>query len=205
MQENPGVIKYCLEDGGVVVFPADTVYGLACDPENEEAVSTLYRLKKRSGDKPSAIMFFQVEPALELVADLDKRVVEAARKLLPGPVTLILPNPSHHFPLACGSNPDTIGLRLPVLVERSQQLAEIDFPVLQSSANLSGAPESRSLHDVPGSILEEVDLEVDAGTLPGTPSTVIDLVRYGSEGTYRIVREGALPAAEVDRALSVSD
>ena len=204
MPENPGVTK-CLEGGGVVVFPADTVYGLACDPENKEAVSKLYRLKQRSYDKPSAIMLFQVEPALELVANLDKRVVGAARKLLPGPVTLILPNPSHLFPLACGSNPETIGLRLPVLVERAQQLADIDFPVLQSSANLSGTPDARSIDDVPGQILEKVDLAVDAGTLPGTPSTVIDLVKYGPEGTYRIVREGALPAAEVDRAFSDSD
>ncbi len=197
--------RRCIEGGGIVVFPAETVYGLACDPENEEAYAKLNLLKGRSQDKPSAIMFFQVEPALEFVADLDKSVVEVARKLLPGPVTLILSNPGRRYFLACGSNANKIGLRVPSMGEASRLFEGFDGPILQTSANFSGEPAPGNLDEVPDGILDQVDLAFDGGVLPGTPSTVIDLVRFGPEGTYRIMREGALPAAEVDRALSASD
>lgn len=206
MQQRPGArVKSCLEDGGVVVFAADTVYGLACDPENKAAVTKLYRIKDRPLDKPSAIMFFHVGPALELVSGLGRRVREAVSKLIPGPVTLILPNPDHLYPLACGSSPGTIGIRVPELSAAAQSLTEVDFPVLASSANLSGGQEPCRLEDVPKQILEQADLTVDAGELPGIPSTVIDLTRYGSEDAFRVIREGAVSSAEVSLTLESAD
>ena len=191
-----------IKRGGVAVFPADTVYGLACDPESNEAVTRLCGLKRRPVSKPSAIMFFQKEPALEFVADLDGSIIEAVGGLIPGPVTLILPNPARLYPLACGEDSETIGLRVPALGGTLQLPADFAGPVLQSSANLSGGPEPSRLSDVPDEILENVDLAIDGGKLPGSPSTVIDLCRYGADGSYLVLREGALPIEEVDRALA---
>jgi L-threonylcarbamoyladenylate synthase len=184
-----------IRDGGVIVFPADTVYGLACDPENEEAVRRLYELKGRPPDKPAAVMFFAVEPA---VAGLAPRTQAAARALLPGGVTLLLPNPRRRFPLACGPTPQTLGLRVPDL----PHFADVEIPVLQSSANHSGGPDARRLLDVPEAIRSGADLVIDGGELPGTPSTVVDLRSYECDGRWGIVREGAVATESVERALA---
>ncbi len=124
----------CMAVGGVALFPADTVYGLACDPANRIAVERLYLLKRRELDKPSAVMFFDVELALESLPELGPRTREAIAELLPGAVTLLLPNPAGRFPLACGDDPGTLGMR----VVRSEALDGVRWPVLQSSANRAG-------------------------------------------------------------------
>jgi L-threonylcarbamoyladenylate synthase len=177
----------CIGVGGVAVFPADTVYGLACDPDNRVAVERLYRLKRRALDKPSAVMFFDVELAFAALPELGPRTRAAAAQLLPGPVSLLLPNPAQRFPLACGSDSSTLGLRVPVL----PLLAEVRWPVLQSSANLAGGPDPVKLTDVPEVIRRAADLVLDGGSLPGTASTVIDLRAYEREGRWTIVRHGA--------------
>jgi L-threonylcarbamoyladenylate synthase len=167
--------------GGVVVFPADTVYGLACDPSSEAAVARLYALKGRPPDKPAAVMFFDREQAL--FPELTPRTREIMARLLPGAVTLLVP--SDRFPLAGGAG--TLGIRVPDIAPLGS------VPVLQSSANVTGGPDARRLEDVPEAIRRGADLVIDGGELPGTPSTVVDL--RGDEP--RIVRAGAVPEAVV--------
>ncbi len=165
----------CIRAGGVALFPADTVYGLACDPANEKAVAKLYALKGRAPDKPSALMVFSADALPELPP--------GAEKLLPGPVTLLIPDASG----------GTVGIRYPA----GTPLEGAQVVVMQSSANHSGEPDARTPDEVPDDIRRGVDLALGAGELPGTPSTVIDFT--GPE--WRIVREGALSAAEVARRL----
>ena len=191
----------CISVGGVAVFPADTVYGLACDPASADAVARLYALKRRVPDKPAAVMFFAVELALAALPELGRRSRVALDALLPGGVTLLLPNPARRFPLACGPDPATLGLRVPDLPPPAQALAAVRWPVLQSSANRAGGPDARRLQDVPQPIREGADMLLDAGELPGTPSTVIDLRAYEEDGSWRIVRQGAVDADEVAAAL----
>ena len=174
----------CIAGGGVVVFPADTVYGLACDPSNEAAVARLYALKGRPPDKPAAVMFF----SLAALPPLAPRTRELAERLLPGAVTLLVP--SDLYPLAGGAG--TLGLRVPDL----PAFADV-APVLQTSANHAGGPDARRLLEVPPSICEGADLVIDGGELAGTPSTVIDLRDYERDGTWRIVRAGAVPEAVI--------
>jgi L-threonylcarbamoyladenylate synthase len=172
----------CIAAGGVVVFPADTVYGLACDPSNEAAVARLYELKGRPPDKPAAVMFFDRVQALAALPELTGRTRALMAKLLPGAVTLLVP--SERFPLAGGAG--TLGLRVPDI----PPLATV--PVLQSSANEAGGPDARRLDEVPEAIRRGADLVIDGGELPGTPSTVVDLRQYERGGDVRIVRPGAI-------------
>ena len=188
----------CIAAGGVAVFPADTVYGLACDPTSREAIARLYALKGRPADKPAAVMFFSLERALDGLPELGPRTRRAIEALLPGAVTLLLPNPLARYPLACGHDPWTLGLRVPT----PGVLAGVTVPVMQSSANRSGGADPRSLDEVDDAVREGADLVVDGGTLPGTPSTVIDLRAYGSHGTWSVVREGAVAADDVAAALA---
>jgi L-threonylcarbamoyladenylate synthase len=187
----------CIAVGGVAVFPADTVYGLACDPDTDEAVDRLYRLKGRRPDKPAAVMFFRLELALAALPELGERTRAAVEALLPGPFTLLLPNPARRFPLACGPDPETLGLRVPALPERLAALGTVTWPVLQSSANRAGGPDARTLDAVPEPIRVAADLVLDGGELPGTPSTVVDLRPYERSRDWRIVREGAAGRDEV--------
>jgi L-threonylcarbamoyladenylate synthase len=189
----------CIEGGGVAVFPADTVYGLACDPGDAAAVERLYAVKGRPPTKPAAVMFFDVELALAALPEIGRRTRGVLERLLPGPLTVLLPNPDERFPLACGPAPATLGLRVP----RVEALAGVRVPVLQSSANLSGGPDTSRLQDVPEEIRAAADLVIDGGDLPGTPSTVVDLRRYEESGQWGVARTGAVPYMELAEILNV--
>jgi L-threonylcarbamoyladenylate synthase len=187
--------------GGVALFPADTVYGLAADPHSREGVERLYRLKGRRPDRPAAVMFFDLERALEALPELASETRGALERLLPGGVTLLLPNPRRRFPLACGPSPHVLGLRVPDLTGELDPMREIGRPVLQSSANPSGGPDARRVEDVDEGIRGGVDLVLDGGELPGTPSTVVDLTSYHEDGRFEIGRPGAVSAEDIRRAL----
>ena len=186
----------CIQAGGVVVFPADTVYGLACDPDSSAAVDRLYSLKGRAPDKPAAVMFLAVAPALDALV-LGPRTRRALERLLPGGVTLLLPNPGRRFPLACGPDPETLGLRVPDV----PALADVTVPVLQSSANRTGGGDARRLQDVPEAIRAGADLVLDGGELPGTPSTVVDLRGYEERGDWTVVRAGLVAPEAIGTVL----
>jgi L-threonylcarbamoyladenylate synthase len=192
----------CMAVGGVAIFGADTVYGLACEPDSEDAVRRLYALKRRRPDKPAAVLFFDVNLALAALPELGPRTTVAVASLLPGPVTLLLPNPARRYPLACVGDPTTLGLRVPALVPDAEALHAVRWPVLQTSANLAGGPEAHRLEDVPATIRRAADLVLDAGELDGRASTVVDLRAYEDDGAWAIVREGALDPATVAASLS---
>jgi L-threonylcarbamoyladenylate synthase len=192
----------CISVGGVALFPADTVYGLATEPDSREGVERLYRLKGRPPDRPAAVMFFALDLALAALPELPRETRGAVERLLPGGLTLLLPNPARRFPLACGPEPERVGLRVPALAGVLAPLEAVSWPVLQSSANRSGGTDIRRVDDAEESIRAGVDLVLDGGELPGTPSTVVDLTRYHEDGGYVVVREGAVPAVELAERLS---
>ena len=189
--------RRCIAVGGVALFPTDTVYGLATEPDSKEGVQRLYRLKGRPPDRPAAVMFFDLELALAGLPELGPKTRAALERLLPGRLTLLLPNPARRFPLACGPEPERLGLRVPGLEGTLAPLAAARWPVLQSSANRSGGPDARRIDDVDEHIRQGVDQALDGGELPGTPSTVVDLIDYEHERRFSVVREGAVPATQV--------
>ncbi len=191
----------CVTAGGLAVFPADTVYGIACDPGRREAVERLYALKGRAPTMPSAVMFFSLELALAGLPELGPRTRAALEALLPSAILVLLANPAHRHPLACVTDPDTLGVRVPALGPALAALGGVRVPVLQTSANLAGGPDARRLADVPAALREGADLVIDGGELPGTPSTVLDLRDYEHAGGWAIRREGAVAAAAISERL----
>ena len=198
LAEQAETFERCMSVGGIAVFPADTVYGLACDAGNTgDVIRRLYALKRRPLTKPSAVMFFDLRTALAALPELGERTRAALEQLLPGQVTVLVPNPARRFPLACGEDPTTLGLRVAYV----PALAGVRWPVLQSSANFAGGAEARTLAEVPERLRVEADLVIDGGELPGTPSTVVDLRAYERDRRWSIVRSGAVTEREVDAAL----
>ncbi len=194
-------LERCVAAGGVALFPADTVYGLAAEPDSREGIERLYRLKGRRRDRPAAVMFFDRDLALAALPELPAETRTAAERLLPGGVTLLLPNKALRFPLACEPNKDVLGLRVPALPQALAPLQAMSRPVLQSSANRSGEGEARRVEDVDERIRVGVDLVLDGGELPGTPSTVVDLTGFHKNGRWEIVREGAVSVRAIRDAL----
>jgi L-threonylcarbamoyladenylate synthase len=186
-----------ISGGGVAVFPADGLYGLACDPLDAGAIARIHRLKGRDDGKPSAVMYFSPLAMRELVAGLGPRTAAAVSALLPGPVTLVVANPGHRYPLACREDRSRLGIRL-----LSGPLAGVMCPVFQTSANLSGEPAPARFADVPGAIVDGADLAIDGGELTGLPSTVVDVTSIEQDGGWTILRQGALSAGDLASSLA---
>jgi tRNA A37 threonylcarbamoyladenosine synthetase subunit TsaC/SUA5/YrdC len=163
-------------------------------------------------------MFFSLEAALAALPELGDKEQGALRALLPGPLTVLLPNRRLRFPLAgllageraaisqrspgsAAAERVRLGLRVPALEENLSALGALEGPVMQSSANLSGRREARRLEEVPQDLRMGVDLELDGGALPGTASTVLDLGEYEAAGRWRIAREGPVGREQLERTL----
>jgi L-threonylcarbamoyladenylate synthase len=186
-----------IRSGSPVVLPFDTVYGLAADAYSEEPVRRLYRLKGRPPTQPSALVARDLDHLLECVPELAGRHEEFARALLPGPFTLILPNPKRRFPWLTGAAPETIGVRVPVLPELSAHVLAAVGAVMATSANRPGEHDPAVLADVPAEIRAGA-VCVDGGRLAGTPSTVVDC----TADPPAILREGAVAGAVALRRLA---
>lgn len=189
-------LERCVTDGGVAVFPADGLYGLACDPGRGDAIERIEALKGRDPGKPSAVMFFEPLAMRELLSTLDARTRDAFAALLPGPVTLVVRNRERLYPLACGPDPERLGVRL---IEGP--LRGTAGAILQTSANRSGDPAPAGFDDLDPRIVAGADLAIDGGALGGSPSTVVDLTEIDAGGGWAILREGALSANQVARLL----
>jgi L-threonylcarbamoyladenylate synthase len=190
-------LQRCVAAGGVAVFPADGLYGLACDPLHAGAIARIHRLKGRDDGKSSAVMYFSPLAMRELVAGFGPRTAAAVSALLPGPVTLIVANPGQRYPLACREDRERLGIRL-----LGGPLAGVMCPVFQTSANLSGEPAPARFADVPEPIVAGADLAIDGGELTGLPSTVVDIAGIDGDGTWTVLRHGALSPGDLASALA---
>ena len=160
-----------LRAGRTVILPTDTVYGLCALPGHEDV---LYELKGRDRAKPVALLAAEVDALVTAVPGLDPSVLE---KYLPGPYTLVFGD---------------VGVRVPELPSPAAEVVREVGVVAATSANLSGGPDPRRIEDVPEEIRAACGAIVDAGELPGVPSTVLDLT--GAEP--RVLRQGAGPLPE---------
>jgi L-threonylcarbamoyladenylate synthase len=181
-----------LQAGQPVLLPTDTVYGLATSAQREDYATRVYRLKGREATQPTALLAPSIEVLFDCLPELDASARTIVRALLPGPYTLILPNPARRFRWLTGVRTDAIGVRVPVLPEAVQRVVEAVGCVMATSANDPGGPNPVSLDDVPQRIRDAVAAELDLGPLPGTPSTVIDF----SRDEPLVIREGIASAAD---------
>ena len=187
------IVARAIRDGALAVLPTDTVYGLVCTAFRQQPAVDLYRLKGRNEIQPTAFLASSVDVLLECIPELRGRPAMIARALLPGPFTLVLPNPAGRFSWLSESRPETIGVRVPALAGPTAEIVHRLGAVIATSANLPGGPDPRRLDEVPAQILAGVAAALDGGELPGTPSTVIDIT--GSEPVVLRAGAGDLEAA----------
>jgi L-threonylcarbamoyladenylate synthase len=188
-----------LRGGRAVILPTDTVYGLCASPYRSEPVERLYRLKGRGPEQPTALLAADLDMLFECVPELRGRSGTIARALLPGPYTLILPNPARRYRWLTGTTPEAIGVRVPELPAPAKSVLARVGAVAATSANAPGGPDPCRLDDVPAELRAQSAAVLDGGDLPGTPSTVLDF----TDPEPRVVREGAAPSGDaLARALA---
>ena len=187
-------LERCIAAGGVAVFPADGLYGLACDPLDAAAIERIHQIKGRDDGKPSAVLYFSPLAMRELLDE--PRAAHAPRRsgrCCPGPVTLVVANPERRYPLACREDPERLGVRL-----IGGPLAGAMCPIFQTSANLSGEPAPSVFDEIPATtIVDAVDLAIDGGALTGLPSTVVDVTEIDEGGEWEVLREGGLSIGDL--------
>ena len=179
-----------LRDGGLAIIPTDTVYGLAGRGDSEEVARALYAAKGRSADQPTALLFASAELLVERLPELSGDTIAVARALLPGAITLVVPNPAGRFAWLSQRRPDALGVRVPAVEGPGREVLDALGVLVATSANVPGGPDPCRVSDVPAELLAAAAAVVDGGALPGLPSTVIDAT--GEE--LRVLREGAVGA-----------
>lgn len=186
-----------LAAAALVCFPTDTVYGVggALTPS---VAAALVAGKGRPADKPLQVVFGGLA-RLEAIVTMAPAVRAACRRLLPGPVTLVIPYPQgwEFPPPGVVTDPQgaaaaaTLGVRVPAWPAAARCLAALERPLVASSANPSGGPAPAALDEVDPALLAACDLVLDGGRVPGAASTVVDLSRFDVTGAWRLLRRGA--------------
>ena len=185
--DETGHVVDALRAGKPVLLPTDGVYGLCAYAYREAPARRLYELKGRGEQQPTALIAASVELLLECVPELRGRAAVIARALLPGPYTLVLPNPAKRFRWLTGERPETIGVRVAELAPAAQRVLDAVGAVAATSANEPGEPPAASLDEVPERIRAGCAALLDGGRLSGEPSTVVDFT--GPEPV--VIRQGA--------------
>ena len=184
-----------LKSGGVIVAPTDTLYGIIADASNPKAVLRVYKAKKRPRDKPLPLLLGESHQALLLVRPVGP-FWELAQEFWPGPLTIVAP-PSPRAPRHLAEWPG-IGVRLPDCPLIRFLARKLRGPLTGTSANLSGRESPNTAYEAYSQLGDSVDLYLDGGpTKHGAPSTVVRVREEGVE----VLREGAIPAREVERVV----
>ena len=176
-----------IRGGRVAILPTDTVYGLASTADSPAGRDAVYRLKGRADEQPTALVAASLDELHGRLSELDEDAWRGVSALLPGPYTLVVANPARRFPWLCGSDPASIGVRVPAVHGAVREVLAAVGAVVATSANLPGGAEPRRLEDIPEALRAGAAALLDGGELPGVASTVLDLT--GEEP--RVLRAGA--------------
>jgi tRNA threonylcarbamoyl adenosine modification protein (Sua5/YciO/YrdC/YwlC family) len=198
----PSLVKYAAEQiraGHVLGMPTDTFYGLAADPFNLRAVERVYEIKMRSRHKPLSLLIEHMDQAQEFARPLPEDFYILARRFWPGPLTIIVPAASH-LPLKVTANTGNVALRVPAAEIPLAVVKAAGIPITATSANLSGAAECTTAEQVRDQLQDRISIIVDGGASPRSELSTI--VHFDEDGSWRVLREGAVPSKDVLEALS---
>jgi L-threonylcarbamoyladenylate synthase len=189
-----------LRDGGVIVYPSDTVYGLGAAASDAQAVERVFAVKGRHTEKALSLLLADVSDLAPLCAEVHLLANVLAQRYWPGPLTLVLRRSPAFHSAALGGG-DTVAVRVPDHAFLRDLIRALGEPITGTSANRSERPACRSAQEAEHELGNAVDLIIDGGPSgPGVESTVVDL----TSDLPLILREGAIPRAEVERLASAA-
>lgn len=183
--------------GGIAIYPTETVYGIGVRYDDERALARLFDLKGRDSHKAVLLLLPRSEDLQRISRDVPPEARLLAERFWPGPLTLVVPAAPNLSALVTGHG-TTVGCRVSSNASAALLVLACGIPITSTSANLSGGPNPAAVSDISPDVLARADVIIDAGPTPGTlPSTVYDL----SHKPFRCVRPGVIPEADINRAL----
>lgn len=174
-----------LKEGGVIIFPTDTVYAYGCDITNKHAIEKIYWIKRIGRNKPLSFMFSDISGISEYARNISDRAFKIMKKAFPGPYTLVF-KATRLVPRIAITNQKTIGVRIPDNNIALELVRALGRPIMSASVNSVSGEYIVEPKDLEKIYRNEVDLVIDAGPKVSRPSTVVDL----TEGEPVVIREG---------------
>lgn len=183
-----------IKNGGIVVFPTETVYGIGTNGLDKEAVERLYKIKERPLNKPISLLVSDYEMIEKVVKDINELEYKIMKKFFPGPLTIIL-NKKDIVPDIVTSGGSTVGIRMPEEEITRKLIEYAGVPIAAPSANISGKPSGIDLQEIIKEFGDKVDYYIDGGKSKiGIGSTIVKV----ENNTIKILREGSISKKEIE-------
>ena len=182
-----------IKSGNIVIYPTETFYGIGALYSDEQAIERIFAIKDRDKTKPVLLIIHDFPPLHMLSSSVSKQSFSIAQRFWPGPLTLLFAA-SQKLSRLLTADSGKVGFRISSNPVAKRLLYFLKEPITSTSANLSGGKSPKRIDEIPESLLNSVDIVLDAGETPGgTPSTIMDV----SEHPFRVVREGAIPSLKI--------
>lgn len=177
-----------IRQGGIVIFPTDTAFGIGCRIDNEESVKKLFAIRNRPETQAAPVLVSSIEMAKEYLQEFPKEVEELMNKHWPGALTIVFPCKTEKVPSLVRGGGETLGVRLPNHPIPQELIKGVGVPILGPSANFHGKKTPYRFEELNQELVRKVDLVLEGECMAGNISTVID----GSTQPFKIIRQGAV-------------
>ena len=184
-----------IRDGGIVIFPTETVYGIGTNGLDEKAIKKIYEVKQRSFNKPISLLVNNIEMVNKIAKNISKLEYEIMETFFPGPLTIILEKRSI-IPNILTANTNTVGIRMPSGKIAKKLIEYAGVPIATPSANISGRPSGTNIRDIQKDFEGKVDYFIDNGESKiGIPSTIVKVINE----KIHILREGSISKEQINK------
>ena len=184
-----------IRDGGIVIFPTETVYGIGTNGLDEKAIKKIYEVKQRSFNKPISLLVNNIEMVNKIAKNISKLEYEIMETFFPGPLTIILEKRSI-IPNILTANTNTVGIRMPSSEIAKKLIEYAGVPIATPSANISGRPSGTNIRDIQKDFEGKVDYFIDNGESKiGIPSTIVKVINE----KIHILREGSISKEQINK------
>lgn len=186
-----------IRDGGIVIFPTETVYGIGTNGLDEKAIKKIYEVKQRSFNKPISLLVNNIEMVNKIAKNISKLEYKIMESFFPGPLTIILEK-RDIIPNILTANTNTVGIRMPSGKIAKKLIEYAGVPIATPSANISGRPSGTNIRDIQKDFEGKVDYFIDNGESKlGVPSTIVKVIN----DEVHILREGSISKKQINRII----
>lgn len=184
-----------IKNGGIVIFPTETVYGIGVNALDSNAVKQLYQIKQRPLNKPISLLVNNMDMIEQVTKNISKLEYDIMKEFFPGPLTIIL-NKKDIVPNIVTANSNTVGIRMPSNKIALKLIEYADVPIATPSANISGKPSGTNLENIIRDFDGKVDCFIDGGESKiGLASTIVQV----TDGVPHILRQGAITKEQIQK------
>jgi len=191
------VVGKTITNGGLVIFPTETVYGIGTNGLDENAIKNLYSVKNRNSNKPISLLVSNIDMVNQIACNISDIEYKLMKAFFPGPFTIILKNNST-VPDILTAGKDTVGVRIPDCKITQKLIEYAGCPIAAPSANISGKPSGTNITDFINDFSDKVDYIIDSGDAKiGLASTIVQVI----DGIPHILREGSITKEQIMQVL----